>query len=75
MLAELNHLVANENIIVVHAGGNGADDDARFVVGSMDHLTITDINAGMVGVNHNIAGLRIGHTVQPMKSTVVPRRQ
>ena len=62
MLAELNHLVANENIIVVHAGGNGADDDARFVVGSMDHLTITDINAGMVGVNHNIAGLRIGHT-------------
>ena len=62
MLAELNHLVANENIIVVHAGGNGADDDASFVVGSMDHLTITDINAGMVGVNHNIAGLRIGHT-------------
>ena len=28
----------------------------------MDHLTITDIDAGMVGVNHNIAGLRIGHT-------------
>ena len=28
----------------------------------MDHLTITDIDACMVGVNHNIAGLRIGHT-------------
>ena len=27
----------------------------------MDHLTITDIDACMIGVNHNIAGLRIGH--------------
>ena len=55
-------LVAHENVVVVHTGCDGTDDDARFVVGSMDHLTITDIDAGMVGVNHNIAGLRIGHT-------------
>lgn len=57
-----NKLVAYEDVVVVHTGCDGADDDARFVVGSMDHLTITDIDAGMVGVNHNIAGLRIGHT-------------
>ena len=27
----------------------------------MDHLTITDIDASMVGVNHDIARLRVGH--------------
>ena len=27
----------------------------------MDHLTITDIDAGMVGVNHDITRLGIGH--------------
>ena len=54
-------LVAHENVVVVHAGCDGADDDARLVVGSMDHLTISDIDASMVGVNHDIAWLRVGH--------------
>ena len=64
-----NKLVAYEDVVVVHTGCDGADDNARAVVGSMDHLTVADIDTGVVGVDHNIAGLRIGHASPAHKGT------
>ena len=63
------YLVAHENVVVVHAGGNGADANTRVVVGSMNHLTTTDVNAGVVRVDNNVTGLRIGHTRPAHKGT------
>ena len=54
-------LVAHENVVVVHAGCDRADDNARVVVGSMDHLAATNIDAGVVRVNHDVTRLGIGH--------------
>ena len=59
--AAIDNLIAHENVVVVHAGCNGADDNARVVVGGMNHLAVPDVDAGVVGVNHNIARLRIGN--------------
>ena len=39
------------------------------VVGSMNHLTTTDVNAGVVRIDHNVTGLRIGHTCPAHKGT------
>ena len=58
----IDTLVAHEDVVVIHASCNRADDNARVVVGGMDHLTATDVNAGVVRVDHDIARLRIGHT-------------
>ena len=35
----------------------------------MNHLTTTDVNAGVVRVDHNVTGLRIGHTRPAHKGT------
>ncbi len=46
-----------------------ADDNTCVVVGSMNHLTTTDVNAGVVRIDHNVTGLRIGHTCPAHKGT------
>ena len=64
-----NKLVAYEDVVVVHTGCDGADDNARAVVGSMDHLAVTDVDAGVIRVNYDVAGLWIRHTSPAHKVT------
>ena len=43
----------------LHAGLDGADDDAHTVGGSMDHLPVTDVDTAVMAVAAHITWLRV----------------
>ena len=55
------YLIAHKNI-VSHTITNGGKDNTSVVVRSMNHLAVSNVNAGMTRIYNDVSRLRIGHT-------------
>ena len=61
------YLIAHKDIIITHAPTNGGLNNSCVVVRSMNHLAVSNVNAGMAGIYNDVSRLRIGHTMPAHK--------
>ena len=64
MLAVVTHVDPSAISGVLHVVHRSLND-LLFTAGSMNHLTVAYVDASVLGINHDVSGLRIGYTLVP----------